>query len=203
MSLLVFADPHLQSTGGMKGGVDIGVYAGDDLIGSGVLQNGVCGIAIWGDDLSTTEIDGALEGQSFEIRLLIGEGGHSCPPPYNSKSAVDYTLLAGEMVYNTDGFAVVQLTASSAVPVEFGINSAYPNPFNSVLRISFGLVKAGDVSLNVYDLTGRHVAELVSGHFKAGIRTAVFDGADLSSGLYLLRLESGSGVSQVKVVLVK
>jgi len=89
------------------------------------------------------------------------------------------------------------------IPVEFGISSAYPNPFNSVMRISYGLVEAGDVSLNVFDLTGRHVAELVSGHFKAGMHTTVLDGADLSSGVYLLRLESDSDVSQMKVALVK
>ncbi|NQT34896.1 T9SS type A sorting domain-containing protein, partial [bacterium] len=203
MSLLVLLDPPLQSRGGTKGGVNIGIYAYDALVGSGVLQNGVCGIAVWGDDPSTDEIDGALDGQPFEIRLFTGEGGHSCPPPYNSESAVDYTLLLGEAIYHTDGFAVVQLTASSVMPVEFGISSAYPNPFNSVMRISYGLVEAGDVSLNVFDLTGRHVAELVRGHFKAGTHTAVLDGADLSSGVYLLRLESGSDVSQMKVALVK
>ncbi|NQT34567.1 T9SS type A sorting domain-containing protein, partial [bacterium] len=69
--------------------------------------------------------------------------------------------------------------------------------------ISYGLIEAGEVSLNVYDLTGRHVAELVSGQIAAGIHTAVFDGIDLSSGVYLLRLESGNEISQMKVALVK
>ncbi|NQT34758.1 T9SS type A sorting domain-containing protein, partial [bacterium] len=99
--------------------------------------------------------------------------------------------------------SVIRLSSSTALPVEFGINSAYPNPFNSVLQISYSLVEAGDVSLNVFDLTGRHVAELVSGHVKAGTHTAVLDGIDLSSGVYLLRLESGGDVSLMKVALVK
>jgi len=193
MSLLVLVDPPLQSRGGIKGGVNIGIYTDDALVGSGVLQNGVCGIAVWGDDPSTNETDGALEDQPFEIRLLSND----------QLTTPEYTVLAGETVYTIDGFTVVQLTASSAVPVEFGICSAYPNPFNSVLRISYGLVEAGDVSLKVYDLTGRHIAELVNGYFKAGAHTAVLDGVDLSSGVYLLRLESNSDVSQVKVVLVK
>ena len=193
MSLLIFeSTPPFDSPPGNRGG-EIGIYADGELVGSGVLQNGICGISVWGDDPSTNETDGALEGQLFEIRLL--SDGRLIAP--------EYTILAGETVYNTDGFAVVQLTASSAVPVEFGISSAYPNPFNSVMRISYGLVVAGDVSLNVYDLTGRHVAELVSGHFKAGTHAAVLDGIDLSSGVYLLRLESGGDVSQMKVALVK
>ncbi|NQT33984.1 T9SS type A sorting domain-containing protein, partial [bacterium] len=206
MSLLVLSDlplhsseginannPPLQSREGIKGGVEIGVYTDSKLIGSGVLQDGVCGIAVWGDDLSTDETDGALEDQSFEIRLLTDNG----------LTTPEYTVLVGEAIYQTDGFAVIQLTASSVIPVEFGISSAYPNPFNSVMRISYGLVEAGDVSLNVFDLTGRHVAELVSGHFKAGTHTTVFDGIDLSSGVYLLRLESNGDVSQMKVALVK
>ena len=185
--------PPLRSRGGTKGGVNIGIYADDALVGSGVLQNGICGIAIWGDDPSTDEVDGALEGQSLEIRLLSDDG----------LIIPEYTVLAGETVYSADGFAVVHLTNSLVIPIEFGISSAYPNPFNSVMRISYGLVKAGDVSLKVYDLTGRHVAELVKGNFKAGTHVAVFDGIDLSSGVYLLRLESGNDVSQMKVALVK
>ncbi|NQT34477.1 carboxypeptidase regulatory-like domain-containing protein [bacterium] len=201
MSLLVLGNPPLL----LQGGYEIGVYTDGKLVGSGVpqLRDGVCGIAIWGDDPSTDEIDGALEGQPLEIRLLTGEGGHSCPPPYNSESAVNYTLLSGEAIYHTDALSVIRLSSSTTLPVEFGISSAYPNPFNSVLRINYGLVKAGDVSLKVYDLTGRHVAELVKGNFKAGTHVAVFDGIDLSSGVYLLRLESGSDVSQMKVALVK
>ncbi|NQT34736.1 carboxypeptidase regulatory-like domain-containing protein, partial [bacterium] len=118
MSLLVVeSTPPFGSPPGNRVG-EIGIYADNELVGSGVLQNGVCGIAVWGDDPSTNEIDGALEDQQLEIRLL--RNGELIAP--------DYTVLAGEAVYSTDGFAVVQLTASSAVPVEFGINSAYPNP---------------------------------------------------------------------------
>ncbi|NQT35092.1 T9SS type A sorting domain-containing protein, partial [bacterium] len=185
MSLLVLADQSLPA--------EIGVYTDGKLVGSGVLQNGICGIAVWGDDPSTDETDGALEDHSFEIRLLTDNG----------LTTPEYTVLVGEAVYSIDGFAVVQLTASSIIPVEFGIGSAYPNPFNSVMKISYGLFEAGDVSLDVYDLTGRHVVELVHGNFKAGIHNTVFDGTDLSSGVYLLRLESGSDVSQMKIALVK
>ncbi|NQT34323.1 carboxypeptidase regulatory-like domain-containing protein, partial [bacterium] len=91
MSLLVLADPPLQSMGGMKGGVDIGIYADDALVGSGVLNNGICGIAVWGDDPSTKETDGALEGQPFEIRLLSND----------RLNTPDYTALIGEIIYHT------------------------------------------------------------------------------------------------------
>ncbi|MBA7575563.1 hypothetical protein ES708_17393 [subsurface metagenome] len=93
--------------------------------------------------------------------------------------------------------------AASVMPVEFGIVSAYPNPFNSVLQISYSLEAAGDVRLGVYDLAGRHVAELVKGYFNPGMYAAELNGIDLSSGVYLLRLESGIDVSLLKIVLVR
>ncbi|MBA7614200.1 hypothetical protein ES703_21463 [subsurface metagenome] len=93
--------------------------------------------------------------------------------------------------------------AAPVMPVEFGIVSAYPNPFNSVLQINYGLVEAGVVSLNVYDLAGHHVAELVNDYLNAGMHISALDGFELSSGVYLLRLQSGIDVSLLKVVLVR
>ncbi|NQT33999.1 T9SS type A sorting domain-containing protein [bacterium] len=185
MSLLVLADQSLPA--------EIGVYTDGKLVGSGVLQNGVCGIAIWGDDPLTNEIDGALEGQSLEIRLLTDNG----------LTTPEYTVLAGETVYTTDGFAVVQLTASSAVPVKFGISSAYPNPFNSTIRISYSLNRGGFITLRLYDLAGREVANLVNERQSVGYYQTVLNAQDLSSGIYLVRLASGEQCHTQRIVLIK
>ena len=185
MSLLVLTDQSLTG--------DIGVYSSGNLIGSGVLNDGICGIAIWGDDPSTDEIDGALEDQLFEIRLL-SDGGLITP---------DYSVLAGEVIYQTDDFAVIQLSSSSAVPIAFGISSAYPNPFNSVMRINYGLVDAGDVSLFIYDMNGRRVADIITANLNAGVHFTVWNAGDLSSGIYLVKLVSGKQSHTQKVVLIK
>jgi len=185
MSLLIKADDCLTG--------DIGVYAAGELVGSGVLQNGVCGISVWGDDPLTEAIDGALEGQPLEIRLFDGAGLRD----------VGFDMLAGEAVYETDALAVVRLDASGLLPDDYAITSAYPNPFNSTLRVGYALPEAADVKLNVYDLSGRLVAELVSGRAQAGVHTVVFDGSGLASGLYLLRYEAAGHTSQMKVALVK
>ncbi len=187
------SNPLLRSRRGTKGGVEVGISTSGKLVGSGILQNGACGIAVWGDDPSTDEIDGAMEGDRLEIRLLTGNGLH----------AVDYEVLAGEAVYRTDGLLVIRLTDVAQVPEDFAIISAYPNPFNSVLRISYGLVEAGDVSLNVFDLSGRHVAELVNGRRTSGFHTAIFDGTHLASGVYLVRFDAAGHTSQMKVVMVR
>ena len=98
---------------------------------------------------------------------------------------------------------MIELTGSVELPAEFGITLAYPNPFNSRMRVSFGLPEVSDVALNVYDVTGRQVMELSSGRHTAGVHNVVFDGNDLSSGTYMLRLEAGGHRSQIKVMLVK
>lgn len=89
-----------------------------------------------------------------------------------------------------------------AVPREIALVSR-PNPFNPATTIDFTLPAPGKTRLVVYDVTGRTVAVLVDGFFEAGTHTAVFDGTNLASGVYLARLTAGSTVRTGKMVLVK
>ena len=82
-------------------------------------------------------------------------------------------VLAGKLIYETDAIAVVELNAIGALPTEFAITSAYPNPFNSVMLIGYSLPEAAEVRLSVYDVTGRLVSELVRGKVSAGNHLAV------------------------------
>lgn len=89
------------------------------------------------------------------------------------------------------------------VPKEFFLAQNYPNPFNPETEISFGITRAGLVTLRVYDLLGREVAELVNEHLTAGSYLSRFSGRDLSSGVYLYTLRSEEGVLNNKMVLLK
>ena len=171
----------------------IGVYAGDALVGSGVMEHGRCGIAVWGDDPTTEEIDGASEGEALTLKRLI-EG---------NLVEADCEILSGELTYKTDALAVVELNASESLPKAFSITSVYPNPFNSVTHIGYVLPEAVDVNLLIYDVAGRLVNDLVKGKLNAGVHTAVFDGAELPSGIYMIKLDACGQISQVKVALVK
>jgi hypothetical protein len=86
---------------------------------------------------------------------------------------------------------------------EFALFNAYPNPFNPATTISFALPKAGKVTLTVFDVNGRLVSTLVDGYRNAGVHEVTFDGSNLSSGIYLYRLETGQFTVSGKMMLMK
>lgn len=85
----------------------------------------------------------------------------------------------------------------------FELNQNYPNPFNPSTVISYQLPMTNNVSLNVFDVLGNNIATLVNEKKEAGNYTVVFDGANLSTGIYFARLQSGNVVRTIKMFLVK
>jgi hypothetical protein len=92
------------------------------------------------------------------------------------------------------------VTASIPSGLELGIS---PNPFNPTTTISFTLPEASRVTLNVYDVSGRQVAQLVDGLRDAGQHSVTFDGSALASGVYLYRLTAGANSFTGKLMLLK
>ena len=91
-----------------------------------------------------------------------------------------------------------------ALPATYSLGQNYPNPFNPVTHIRFALPQAGNVTLTVYDMTGRVVSTLVNGYKSAGRYDVTFDGTNLASGAYIYRLEAGRNfVETKKLLLVK
>ena len=79
----------------------------------------------------------------------------------------------------------------------------YPNPFNPTTVISFALPKAVDVQLSVYNILGEKVTELVNKKMVAGNHSVNFTATNLSSGMYIYRLQAGNFVSVKKMLLLK
>jgi hypothetical protein len=89
----------------------------------------------------------------------------------------------------------------SNAPDKYSLSQNYPNPFNPETRINYSILKAGMVSLNVYDLLGRQVASLVNEYKPAGKYIVEFNASNLSSGIYYYKLVSG-GFSEFKKMTV-
>ena len=84
----------------------------------------------------------------------------------------------------------------------------WPNPFNSETVISWFLLRAGSVNVEVFALTGQRVAVLHQGPKNAGIHRVHWDGRDdqgrpLASGVYLYRLVTGENIQTRKLTLLR
>jgi hypothetical protein len=90
-----------------------------------------------------------------------------------------------------------------SVPDQFNVSRVSPNPFNPATTISFTLPESRSVSLNVFDVSGRQVAQLINGVCPAGTHQATFDGSNLASGLYVYQLRAGSFQTTGKMMLLK
>ena len=172
---------------------EIGVYTNDNPVGSGVIHEGKCGIAIWGDDPTTYEVDGALKGETLEIRHHNGIESHN----------VKFEIISGDSKYTTNGFQVVRILDVTVSPEQFGIVDAFPNPFNSKSNLTYYLPAALDVNIDLYNLAGRKVSDLFSADIQAGQHTLTIDGMDLSSGVYFVQLQAGGNVFKRKLTLIK
>ena len=89
------------------------------------------------------------------------------------------------------------------IPKEFTLYQNYPNPFNPTTTIKYALPKNGFVTLEVYDILGAKVAQLVNQQQKAGSYKVEFNASKLSSGVYLYKITSGSFSDTKKMLLIK
>ncbi|SMO90207.1 LamG-like jellyroll fold domain-containing protein [Gracilimonas mengyeensis] len=89
------------------------------------------------------------------------------------------------------------------IPYQSKLYQNYPNPFNPSTIIKFEIPRTAQVSLTVYDLTGRVVATLTDGPKKAGLHEVIFDASDLASGVYLYELKTPEFSEFKKLTLIK
>ena len=97
----------------------------------------------------------------------------------------------------------VEKKRSEILPDSYMLSQNHPNPFNPSTRIEYAVPKSGIVSLRVFDMLGREVAVLVDGSVEAGWYSVNFNAQNLSSGVYLYRLESRGFAQTLKMVVLK
>lgn len=88
-------------------------------------------------------------------------------------------------------------------PMNAELRQNYPNPFNPATEIRFSVDRPGNVTLQVYDVLGNKVAELVNGYREAGSHSVNFNASGLSSGTYFYVLNANGTVLSRKMALLK
>ena len=89
------------------------------------------------------------------------------------------------------------------IPIKYSLHQNYPNPFNPTTTISYGLTQQLLVTLRIYNILGQEVATLVNEEKPAGSYEVNWNASNLSSGVYLYRLKTGSFVETKKMILMK
>lgn len=89
------------------------------------------------------------------------------------------------------------------LPESFAIDSAYPNPFNSSVKLSYRISNSSHASISVYDLADVHVAELINDVTPSGYHKVTWDGSGVPSGIYIARMEVGGLSESIKLILMR
>ena len=113
------------------------------------------------------------------------------------KGGVAYTF------YSLDSISVSVENEANTVVKEFKLYQNYPNPFNPSTSIRFSIKYQNFVSLKIYDLLGKEVAVLLNEEIVPGNYVVDFYAENLSSGVYLYKLQTGDYSETKKMLLMK
>ena len=171
--------------------------------------------------LSWSAVTGAV---SYRLQVSTGSGFSTFVLDQSGITATSYTLsglaastlhywrvsaanAAGTSPYSVTNrfttaiFSAVEMLIDGT-PQDFQLNQNYPNPFNPSTTISYGLPKAMNVSIKVFNMSGQLVSVLVEGYRQQGYYRVDWK-ADVPSGVYFYRLQTGSYMETKKMVLLR
>jgi hypothetical protein len=159
--------------------------------------------ASYGEEVQTYVVyrDGAKLAETAELtfteKVLDGQYTYTV-------SAIDFAGNESDKSNET----VVSVTTSvdnflKAIPTDFAIYQNYPNPFNPATHINYSIPKASYVTINVYNAAGQMIATLVDGQMAAGNYRAVWNAANVSTGIYFYMIQAGNYSKTMKMILMK
>ncbi len=127
----------------------------------------------------------------FRIKAVDGDGSEISGWS-NEYSITPYDISVEEQQYDV-------------MPEGFAFEPNYPNPFNPSTTLALNLPERSDLTVSVFNVMGRQVAELAQGRFDAGRHTFEFDASHLASGVYFVQaaMDGGRHMQTLRVTLMK
>ncbi|MBS1493865.1 MAG: S8 family serine peptidase [Bacteroidetes bacterium] len=159
------------------------------------------------------EVQKSLDNLNWQVLTFVNGNGTS--NQINNYSYEEKNVATGKYKYRlrqidfNGNFKYYNLANDVyiGIPNIFALQQNYPNPFNSSTTINFDLPVDSRVTLNIFDVTGRLVAELLNADVKAGYNTIKFNASNFASGVYFYSLTAVSGfnnfVANKRMVLIK
>ncbi len=152
--------------------------------------------------------------RNFEVRPAPGSndlGGGWFPYDARNEQIESYedelnltkTWIAQRIAWIDTNIQLLVANEALEQPAIFALQQNYPNPFNPSTIINFEVPVASFVRLNVYNLQGQLVRQLLNKTFTSGKHEVEFDANTLSSGVYFYTIETGSFRQTQKMLLIK
>ena len=89
------------------------------------------------------------------------------------------------------------------LPMEYVLYNIYPNPFNSVTNITYGVPKYTNVQIVIFDLSGKQIESLISEFQSPGYHSMNWNADNHPSGVYFVKMIVGEYVNTQKLMLIK
>jgi arabinogalactan endo-1,4-beta-galactosidase len=128
------------------------------------------------------------------------------PESYNKDG---YQLGAWDPVTKQPTVALDAFLGINATDVKQGFNiphynlNVFPNPFNPDTNIEYSIPSSSNISIDVYNVLGEKIANLVGGYENAGIHNLVWTPANVPSGIYFCRMSTENFSDTKKIILLK
>jgi len=97
----------------------------------------------------------------------------------------------------------VSVDEENSIPTAFTLSQNYPNPFNPTTRIDYSIALAGNVTINVYSITGELVRTIIDEYQNPGRYSVNFNAEGLSSGVYIYKISATNFGAAKKMVVLK
>tara|TARA_Y100001970_G_scaffold231641_1_gene288011 strand:+ start:1434 stop:3026 length:1593 start_codon:yes stop_codon:yes gene_type:complete len=115
----------------------------------------------------------------------------------------DYDMLCEDYNGGDDDDGGGELDNNLIIQDTYKINSVYPNPFNPTTTIMYQIPEFSNISIDVYNMNGQMIQNLHSGFKNPGEYSIIWNASNVTSGIYLIKLVSGSFIETQKVILIK
>ena len=144
-----------------------------------------------------------------KVGFVWGAGNSNSLKEYNfvdSKinSAGNYSYRL-KQIDNDGTFSYSNVIEIEVTPGKYELYQNYPNPFNPTTNIKFSLAEESRVEINIYNMLGEKVIELVNGDFEAGSQQIQLNAtaSGLASGTYIYSIETKNFRAVKKMILMK
>ena len=173
---------------------------------------GPIGVAVFGDDPTTTVKDGYLSGEPLKTKVWLTHQSKSYTPQASFLGAgalggvvTDSTMFVPNGISGVSALHGTIFTdvGETRAPGAFALRQNFPNPFNPTTMVPYVLGRATHVRLSVISPLGQEMRVLVDQYQEAGEYHISFDAGGLASGMYFYRLRAGEYTETRRMMLVR